>query len=111
MKRAGQRNRLVTIERLTDASDGQGGQTRSWAPIGTEWVHAVPVGGVESLVAGTMQAAQPWRLEMLWRSDLTTQDRLTASWLPAGMAIAIESVSDPDGLGRGLLIFGTASKV
>lgn len=111
MKRAGQRNRLVTIERLTDVDDGQGGQERSWAAIGSEWVNAVPVGGTEALVAGTMQASQPWRIEMLWRPDLTTADRLTASWLPAGVAIAIESASDPDGTGRSLVIFGTASSL
>ena len=111
MKRAGQRNRLVTIERLADVSDGQGGQERSWTAIGTELVQANPVGGVESLVAGTMQSSQPWRIEMLWRPDITNLDRLTASWLPAGVSIAIESVSDPDGLGRFLVIFGTASKV
>lgn len=111
MKRAGQRNRLVTIERLTDADNGQGGQIRTWSPIGEEWVNAVPVGGTASLIAGTLQQQQPWRIEMLWRSDLTPQDRLTASWLPQGMAIAIDSVADPDGLERDLVIFGTASKI
>lgn len=111
MKRAGQRNRLVSIERLTDGDDGQGGQERSWAEIGQALVNAVPVGGVESLVAGTMQQAQPWRIEMPWRSDITVQDRLTATWLPEGFAIAIESVNDPDGRAQGLLIFGTASRI
>lgn len=111
MKPAHKYNRLVTIERLTDVSDGQGGQERTWSAIGQAYVEAIPVGGTAALVAGTLQQQQPWRIEMPWRANLTAQDRLTASWLPAGVAIGIDSVADRDGANRTLVIFGTASKV
>lgn len=111
MKRANQRNRLVTVERLTDVPDGQGGQVRSWASIGQAYVQATPVGGVEAVVAGTLHAQQPWRIEMPWRAGLTSQDRITATWLPDGYAIGIDSINDIDGRKMTLVVFGTASAV
>lgn len=111
MKPANKYNRLVTIERATDAPDGQGGQTRSWSVVGQAYVEANPVGGTASLIAGTLQQQQPWRIEMPWRADLTQLDRFTATWLPAGFAIGIESVNDPDGRSRSLVAFGTSGKV
>lgn len=111
MKPVNKFNRLVTIERLTDVPDGQGGQTRAWAPIGQAFVNAVPVGGTESIVAGTLHNQQPWRIEMPYRLNLTVLDRLTATWLPAGYVMGIESVSDPDGMAKTLVVFGTASAV
>lgn len=101
-------NRYVTIERATDSGDDQGGQARSWASIGNAFVKASPTGGSEALVAGVEQATQSWRIEMWWLAGLTEKDRFTASWLPAGHAIALSSVADPDGMRERLVCFGTS---
>ena len=111
MRSASRYNKLVTIERLTDTPDDQGGQVREWSPIGQALVRAVQSGGASALVAGTLQHAQPWRVDMPYRDNITQLDRLTASWLPAGWAISIDSIADQDGTGRELLIYGTASLV
>ncbi len=104
-------NRIVTIERLTDIDDGQGGQTRIWSVIGQSYASATPVGGSASLIAGTLQQQQPWRIELPWRADITAQDRITADFLPAGFAVGIDSVNDTTGDARTLVILGTASKI
>ena len=62
-------------------------------------------------MAGTLQQQQPWRIEMPWRANVNAQDRITASWLPAGFAIGIDSVNDQEGRGKSLVILGTASKI
>lgn len=108
---AGKRNRIVNIERQIDLPDGQGGFDRDWAVVGRAYVDARPTGGREALVAGTLQQEQPWTIEMPWRADLTPKDRLTAAWLPEGFAIAVQSVSDPEGQNRRLVVLGTASRM
>ena len=111
MRSASRYNKLVTIERLTDTPDDQGGHTRTWAPVGQALVRAIQAGGSSALVAGTLQHAQPWRIDMPFRTNISQLDRLTATWLPAGWAISIDSVADQEGMGRELLIYGTASLV
>lgn len=103
-------NRLITIERATDTPDDMGGQTRVWASIGQAYAEANPVGGAAALINGTMHQQTPYRIEMPWRADVRPTDRITATWLPAGFAIGIESVNDPDGRNKTLQIFGTAGK-
>lgn len=105
---AGMLNRRVTIERLTTVPNGQGGQVRSWRAAGMASVKATPIAGKEALVAGGLRASQPWRIEMRYRADISTADRLTASWLPSGWAMAIQSLADPDGKRRSLVLFCTA---
>jgi SPP1 family predicted phage head-tail adaptor len=108
--RSGDLNRRVTIERVTDMEDGQGGQTQDWQSIGALWVKATPIAGKESILAGTLHQTQPWRLECRFSADLTTKDRFAADWLPDGYRINIESLSDPDGKRSSLLIMGTAAQ-
>lgn len=106
---AGKLNKLVTIQRVTLTPDGQGGYTERWDDIGTAKVNAVPVAGKEGLVAGTLQASQPWRFKMRYRADLSTADRMKAAWLP-GKILTLQSVAeDPsERPGTWLIVFATA---
>lgn len=111
---AGKLNRRVTIQTLTDVTDGQGGFTRAWAELGGAgnggaWVEAVPTGGIDTLEAGVNMQSQPWAFTMRFRADVTTQMRFVADWLPEGYSLAIESLSDPDGKRQWLKGTGTAS--
>lgn len=111
MATAGQRNRIATIERLSDTPDRAGGATRVWSAVSTEWVAANPVALKEGLIAGTLQSSQGWRIEMCFRDDLTVRDRLRADWLPAGKAIGIRSVTDLDGRRQRLIVFGETEPI
>jgi len=106
---AGARNRRAMIQRESLTSDGQGGQTASWAEVWRGRVKATPVAGKEALVAGTLRNEQPWRIEMLKR-DVRLGDRIVAQggWLPSGFVIDIESASDVEGDNQTIVIFGTA---
>jgi SPP1 family predicted phage head-tail adaptor len=106
--RMGRYNRRVTIEVMTTAADGSGGQTESWATFGRAWVEATATAGGERLEAGAMQASQNWRIETHWRSDVTTSHRLAADWLPANHRIFLDRVFDPNGDRQMLVMFGTA---
>jgi SPP1 family predicted phage head-tail adaptor len=106
---AGKLNRLVTIQRATRAPDGAGGFTEEWKDIGKTKVRALPIAGKEGIEAGTLQATQPWRLDMRYRDDLSTADRMTATWLP-GKKLELQSVADPGDPRPGLwlVVFATA---
>lgn len=92
----GAHNRRVTHQRPDDQPDASGGQDRRWKTVGRPWVKAVPTAGNEALIANTLQAAQPWRIEMRFR-DVRTSDRFLADWIPDGKQLGIRSVADPDG--------------
>jgi len=108
---AGKLNRLVTIEKPVDTPDGAGGYTRNWVKVGTAKVQATPIAGKEQILAEIPRATQPWRIEMRWRADLAgaegTSYRMTADWLP-GRHLAIQSVADPAGTRRWLVLFAEA---
>jgi len=106
----GKYNRRVTVEQMTTAADGSGGQTETWSTLSAAWVEATPTGGGERLEAGAMQASQNWRLETHWRSDITTSHRLAADWLPTGHRIFLDRVFDPYGDRQMLVMFGAASQ-
>ena len=107
MKGAGERNRLVTIERYSDSEDGAGGIVREWVPLRRAWVNATPVAGKEALVAGTLRSEQPWRIEMLFTRDLTVKDRINMN----GQPYTIQSLADPDGARRCLVLFCVTEQV
>ena len=107
MKGAGERNRLVVIERASDTPDGKGGTVREWVPLRQAWVNATPVAGKEALVAGTLRSEQPWRIEMLFTRDLTVKDRINMN----GQPYTIQSLADPDGARRCLVLFCVTEQV
>lgn len=90
---AGKRNVLIDIERASDVADGAGGFVRSWGQIARAWAKATPTGGKEALIAGTLQASQSWRVELLWRRDISTSDRFVLN----GRPLNIQSIEDVDG--------------
>jgi len=100
MLAAGDLNRRVTIERYLDVANEAGGFTRHWSKLRDAWVKATPVGGKEAIVAGTLQARQPWRIEMR-RGSIRTEDRVRMG----AALLQILSIADPDGRGEALLLF------
>lgn len=111
---SGHLNRRVTIQAITDVSDGQGGYTREWGELGGAgnggaWVEASPAGGNATIEAGVNLQTQAWTFTMRFRDDVTTDMRLAADWLPDGHYIAIEGLADPDGKRHWLKGTGTAS--
>lgn len=104
MAAIGERNRLATIERAVDVANDSGGRQRSWTTLRRTWLSAGPVGRKEDLQAGVLQASQSWRVEMHYQ-DVTSDDRIVASWLPPGKVLAIQSVEDMDGRRETLVLF------
>lgn len=92
--KAGDLNRRVEWQRAADLADGSGGFTRSWSPVKKLWAKAMPIGGKEALIAGTLQAVQNWRVEIRWRRDApTTHDRFVLN----GRPLNIQSIEDVTG--------------
>lgn len=111
---AGKLNRRATIMAQTDVPDGQGGYAREWSELGGSgnggvWIEATAAGGNVTQEAGVNLQTQVWAFTMRFRTDVTTDMRLDADWLPAGHSIAIESLIDPDGKRHWLRGTGTAS--
>lgn len=103
--RLGQLNRRVVIERPDDSDGTAGGQVRVWKVVARAMVRAVPVGGSEALVAGTLHASTPWRIDMRF-ADVRVTDRLRGDWIAATKQIGIRSVEDPDGRRHRLVLLG-----
>lgn len=106
---AGKLNRWVTLQRAVNTPDGSGGYIQAWRDISRIKVSATPVAGKEGLEAGTLRATQPWRIQMRFRADIETEDRMKADWLP-GRKLELQSIADPGEPRPGcwLVIFATA---
>ena len=85
------RDRL-TIQRETRTPDGAGGFTTAWSDVGTVWAQAVPSGGQERLIAGSLRSKQGWTITIRWRGDVTNKDRFVLN----DRALNIGSIEDPD---------------
>lgn len=96
--------RRVTIEQRILTDDDVGGQSVSWRTIGFDYVAAVPVAGKEGLENGTLRSAMPYRVAMRFRQLDEASYRFRADWLP-GKVLNIQSVADPDGRRRELVLF------
>lgn len=66
------------IQRLSQTSDGAGGQADSWATVATAACRVRP-GGQESqerLMAERVQASSPFVFSFAWDTDLTERDQI-----------------------------------
>jgi SPP1 family predicted phage head-tail adaptor len=72
--RPGELDQRVTIRRQTLASDGQGGQSATWADVATVWAHVRPKGGREANVADRVQGQTMYLFVIRWRSDVREAD-------------------------------------
>lgn len=67
-----------TIERATQASDGQGGQTDTWTNLATGVPCRIrrPNGGQETEIANRLTSAVSWVLVLTYSQDVTLRDRI-----------------------------------
>lgn len=79
MRPAGQRDKLVTIQRATYVTDVHNEDVPSWAPIGREWARVIWGAGAERREAAQTQAVQSATFQVLDNSltrSLTAKDRI-----------------------------------
>jgi len=72
----GKLDRRVTIESVTLAADGYGGQVETWALLATVWAQVVPLTGRELFQAQQVNAEAEARFRIRWRSDVTPKMRI-----------------------------------
>lgn len=67
---AGERDKLVTIEALTDATDDSGFPTETPTTLGTAWMEKIDVSGTEEFKAGQLSAPYNTRFRMDYQSNM-----------------------------------------
>lgn len=90
---AGSLRHRLTIQARTAASDGQGGETVTWAARVTVWGLVEPVTGREALMAQQLTAELATVVTLRFRTDVRVTDRIV--W--GTRVLQIASVQDPDG--------------
>lgn len=91
MSSSGQKQKLVTIQKATRSSDGQGGFTTSWSTRCTVWAHERQLSGREALAAQQVTAVLSSVFEINYRQDVSVKDRL----IYGTRTVQIEAVIDP----------------
>lgn len=87
--RAGRLRDRITIRRPTNASDGKGGQVRTWANLAVDLrAEVVSQNGREAVIASALQGINSYRIVIRRRTDLRTSDQIL--YTPAGAATAQE---------------------
>jgi SPP1 family predicted phage head-tail adaptor len=88
------RHRIV-IQRVVQANDEFGQPIETWSTLATVWGLVSPMSGSEGQQNGTTKAKSAYTVEIWYRSDLTTKDRI--SWSGLTMEInGIENVEERD---------------
>ncbi len=80
--------------------DAAGGVTRSFAPVGSLWAAVTRLSGGEAWTADREAQALSWRIEIRFRAGIDAGMRLRRGT----RLLEIESVADPDGRRRRLVI-------
>lgn len=97
---AGELDRRITLQRLTETDDGYGTVADSWADLATVWAKLMPVLGAEKLAAQEVGGTARRKFKIRRSSavtDLTAKDRVVYS----GVNHDIWDVSE---MGRDFLI-------
>lgn len=76
MQGAGKRNQRITIERKTVTRNALGEEVDTWATLAPVWAEAHPTRGREFFAAAQMQARADVMFRILYRSDVTEEDRV-----------------------------------
>lgn len=85
------RHRL-TIEQLSDVSDGQGGYTVAWSALATVWGKLEPVSSRERYFAKQVQYQRSHKAIIRFRDDVTNTMRITFD----NRTFQIKGVYSPD---------------
>lgn len=91
---------LVTVERLTEADDGYGGVTASWATHTTLYCMIEDGGESETNVAGRIQLTSSVAFTTRYHSDVLETDRL----LYDGVYYNIRGIENPNRRNKYLII-------
>jgi SPP1 family predicted phage head-tail adaptor len=91
----GRLDRRVTIQALTETSDGTGGQDRAWSDIATVYASIEPGSGREFMAAQQVQPELSHIVRIHFRTGLTSKHKL--KYAPNGVArsFSIHAVIDP----------------
>lgn len=100
--RAGALRHTITIQTRTVTRDSYGGETETWADSATVPASVESLSGREYWAARQTMASEIVRFRIRWRQGVTADCRIV--W--DGRTWDIESVQDPDGRRRELVIVG-----
>jgi SPP1 family predicted phage head-tail adaptor len=67
---AGERDRLITVQQVTDGTGSSGFPTETWATLAQVYARRVDIGGRERFAAGIQTQPYDTRWETAYRSDL-----------------------------------------
>jgi SPP1 family predicted phage head-tail adaptor len=100
---AGKRNKKVTLQSLTIATDENGETTETAATIATVWASIEPLNSREQYYANQVQSTTTHKITILYHPSVTT--RTQAVW--NGRTFNFDSVINLDEANRELLIMAT----
>ena len=66
----------ITIQAITEASDGAGGFTASWADFTQAWCSIRPLKGYERFQAGQKETPVTHKIKMRYQAGITTKHRI-----------------------------------
>ncbi len=69
-------DKRVTIQRVSQTTDGQGGFTEGWGEIATVWALIEPATGYEKMQAMQQSSPISHKLTIRYYSELTTKHRI-----------------------------------
>ncbi len=82
----------IVVQTPSPVSNSYGGPQVTWATLHTVWGKIEPIDGGEELEAGSVVQKNKYLVRMWYRSDITTELRLTNT----GRTFQIESVVNVD---------------
>jgi SPP1 family predicted phage head-tail adaptor len=71
----GDLNRRLVLQEPVEATDGEGGVTRSYQAVTTLWAHVLPLTAGAEIAAASLGAALRYRITLRARDDVTTRHR------------------------------------
>jgi SPP1 family predicted phage head-tail adaptor len=91
--RAGQRNRLITIQTPSVTRNAVGQEVTTWETFATEWANMVVRTAAERTQPDQTVNTRSYQLTIRYRNDLTTDMRVVVD----GQTLEIEATYDPNG--------------
>lgn len=73
---SGDLDRRVSLQSVTVSRDAYGAAIETWASFSTVWASLEPLSGGETFASENILTQSTHIIEMRYRSDLTTEDRL-----------------------------------
>ncbi|MEM8786763.1 MAG: phage head closure protein [Pseudomonadota bacterium] len=96
--------RKLTLETPERTSDGAGGHTIAWTPLGVVWAEMEPRRGSETVVAGANASRQAWRITVRGAPNGSPQrPRADQRFTDGTRVFNILAVAEADSEGRFLI--------